>query len=84
MSDRIEKLRTAIAVEKAAVMEEMGLNCSGPLLIAGDVDPTAVIEQRLSRVPAQLRDEARARLRRSVLVMPWLRGRRVQGQEVLA
>jgi hypothetical protein len=77
MSDRLERLRNEIAAEKAAVLNELGLSFSGPLLVPGDVDPTTAIETRLARVPAQLRDEARVRMRRAILVMPWLRGRRV-------
>lgn len=84
MSERLEKLKAAIAAEREAALAELGLNFDRPVIVAGDENPAAVIEARLARVPVQLRDEARVRLRRSVLVMPWLRGRRVQGHEVLA
>ena len=82
MSERLERLQREIASEREAALAELGLSFDRPLLVAGDADPAAVIEQRLARVPVQLRDEARTRLRRSIVVMPWLRGRRVQGQEV--
>lgn len=78
MSERLERLRREIAAEREAAMAELGMS-TGPLLVPGDVDATAVIEARLARVPAPLRDEARVRLRRSIVAMPWLRGRRVQG-----
>ena len=78
MSERLERLRLQISAERDAVLAELGLSFTGPLLVPGDVDPAAVIEARLARVPAQLRDEARSRLRRSIVLMPWLRGRQVQ------
>lgn len=78
MSERLERLRREIAAEREAAMAELGMS-TGPLLVPGDVDPTAVIETRLARVPLQLRDDARIRLRRSIVAMPWLKGRRVQG-----
>jgi hypothetical protein len=81
MSERLERLQREIAAERAAVLAELGLSFTGPLLVQGDQDATAMIETRLARVPAQLRDEARVRLRRSIVLMPWLRGRRVQGAQ---
>jgi hypothetical protein len=81
MSERLERLQREIAAERDAVLAELGLSFTGPLLVPGDVDPTAVIEARLARVPVQLREEARVRLRRSIVAMPWLRGRRVQGAQ---
>lgn len=79
MSERLEKLKAAIAAEREAALAELGLNFDRPVIVAGDETPAAVIEARLARVPVQLRDEARVRLRRSVVVMSWLTGRRVQG-----
>lgn len=84
MSERLERLQREIAAEREAALAELGLSFDRPLLVAGDADPTTVIAQRLARVPVQLRDEAQTRLRRSIVVLPWLRGRRVQGQEVRA
>jgi hypothetical protein len=78
MSERLERLKREISAERDAVLAELGLSFTGPLLVPGDVDATAVIEARLARVPVQLRDEARIRLRRSIVAMPWLKGRRVQ------
>ena len=78
MSERLERLQREIAAERDAVLAELGLSFTGPLLVPGDVDATAVIESRLARVPVQLRDEARIRLHRSIVAMPWLKGRRVQ------
>lgn len=79
LSERLERLQREIAAEREAALAELGLSFDRPLLVAGDADPVAVIEQRLARVPVQLRDEARVRLRRSVVTMPWLHSRRLQG-----
>lgn len=79
MSERLERLQREIAAEKQAALAELGLAFDGPLLVRGDQTPEQVIGARLARVPVQLRDEARLRLRRSVVLMPWLRGRQVQG-----
>lgn len=79
MSERLERLQREIAAEREAALAELGLSFDGPLVAAGDADPVAVIEARLARVPVQLRDEASVRLRRAIVRLPWLRGRRVQG-----
>lgn len=82
MSERLERLQREIAAEREAAMAELGLNFDGPMLVPGDADAATVIEQRLARVPMQLREEARMRLRKAIVPMPWLRGRRVQGVEL--
>lgn len=79
MSERLERLQREIAAEREAALAELGLNFSGPVLVLGGADPAKVIEARLARVPVQLREEARVRLRRSVVTMPWLHSRRLQG-----
>ena len=77
MSERLERLQREIALEKAAVLAELGLAFDGPLLITGQASVEAAIRKRLARIPEVLRADAESRLRRVILVMPWLSGRDV-------
>jgi hypothetical protein len=79
MSERLERLLREIGAEKAAAMAELGLAFDGPLLVAGSDTAEAAIERRLQRVPVPLRQDAAERIRRQVLLLPWLHARRVQG-----
>jgi hypothetical protein len=79
MSEKLDRLLREIEVEKNAAMAELGLAFDAPLLVAGNDTAEAAIERRLQRVPAPLRQDAAERIRRQVLVLPWLNRRRVQG-----
>jgi hypothetical protein len=79
MSEKLDRLLREIEAEKRAAMAELGLAFNGPLLVAGSDTAEAAIERRLQRVPAPLRQDAAERIRRQVLLLPWLYRRRVQG-----
>lgn len=77
MSERLEKLRREVAAEKAAVLAELGLSFDGPLLVMGSQDANTVINTRLAKVPEPLRQDARLRMLRSMVRLPFITSRRV-------
>jgi hypothetical protein len=81
MSERLERLRREIEIERQAALSDLGLTFDGPLLVAGGHDEAMkVINDRLARVPSILRDEASRRMRVAVVCMPWIAGRKVTEQ----
>lgn len=79
MSERLERLLREIEAEKAAALSDLGFAFDGPLVIMGDMSPADAIEIRLRRVPGPLRQDAAARLTRSIVHLHWLHGRRIGG-----
>ncbi len=77
MSERVERLRREIEAERAAVMAEHGLHFDCPIVVRGGEKPDEVIQRRLERVPAGLKDDARLRMARHLVMLPWLTSRKV-------
>ncbi len=80
MSERLEKLRREVEHEKALLMQELGLSFTGPLLVMGSQNASALIQGKLARIPAPLRAEAESKLMSSLVRLPWLDSRRVGGR----
>ena len=79
MSERLDRLLREIEAQKSAALADLGLAFDGPLLVVGDTTPAEVIQRRLQRVPEAFRQEASARMTRSIVRLPWLQGRQVSG-----
>ncbi len=77
MSERLERLRREIEVERKAALADLGLAFDSPILICGAASVQEVIAQRLEQVPSMLRADAEAAMQRHAVRLPWLTRRRV-------